>query len=81
MFLASEDLYEVFITDIAVAMTEHSQNLQNDDVPDVEDFDDDASAFTTQTVDSLSVGENFEDPSDRGMKRPWKLPTRASKTG
>jgi len=63
--MASEDPNEVFITDVAVTMIERSQNLQNYDVPNAKDFDDDASAFTTQTVESLLVGNIFDDPTVR----------------
>jgi len=63
--MASEDQNEVFITDIAVTTTERSQNLQNNDVPNAEDVNDNASAFTSQTVDSLLVGDIFDDPTVR----------------
>ena len=41
------------------------QNLQNNDVPDVEDFDNDASAFTTETVGSDSDRDIFGNPTAR----------------
>ena len=63
--MASEDPNEVFITDVAVTMIERSQNLQNYDVPNAKDFDDDASALTTQTVESLSVRDIFNNPTAR----------------
>ena len=61
--MASKNPNEVFITVIAVTTIERLQNLQNDAVPNAKDFDDDASAFTTQTVYSLSVGDIFDDPT------------------
>ena len=63
--MASEDTNELFITDIAVTAIERVQNPQNENGADAEDFDDNASAFTTQTVDSLSVWDVFDNPTVR----------------
>ena len=60
--IAAEDPDELFIADIMATTIERVENPQND-VPDVEDFENDASAFTTQTVDSLSVGDIFNNPT------------------
>ena len=61
--MVTKDPDKLFIANIAATTIERVKNPQNDDVPDVEDFDDDASAFTTQTVDSLLVGGIFSNPT------------------
>ena len=53
--MEADDSGELFIADIVAPMIEHVQNPQNDDVTNVKDFDNDASAFATETMDSLSV--------------------------
>ena len=68
--MASADPGEVFIDDIVAGRIEIDQNTENHDVPDNKDFDDDASCFTTGTVDSVNAtniyGNNGMGPGDEG---------------
>jgi len=61
---------EVFIDDIVAGRIKIDQNTDNHDVPDNEDFDDDASCFTTGTVDSIHAtdiyGNNGMGPGNEG---------------
>ena len=42
--------------DIAALPIFQQESTKNDDVPDIEDFDDDASQFTTASINSVSEG-------------------------
>ena len=54
--MAAADPGEVFIHDIAALPIFQPESTKNDDVPDAEDFDDDASQFTTASINSVSEG-------------------------
>ena len=47
----------VFLHDIAALPIFRPESNENDDVPDVEDFDDDASQFTTASINSALEGD------------------------
>jgi hypothetical protein len=68
--MASADPGEVFIDDIVAGRIEIDENTENHDVPDNEDFDDDASCFTTGTVDSVNATDIYGNigtgPGDEG---------------
>jgi len=49
------DLGEIFIDNIVAGRIEVDQNSENQEVPDNEDFVNDASCFTTATVDSVTA--------------------------
>jgi len=55
--MAAADPGEVFLHDIAALPIFRPESTENDDVPDVEDFDDDASQFTTASINSVSEGD------------------------
>ena len=63
--MATEVPGELFIVDTVAPTIERPQNTENVDVPDAEDFDDDASVFTTQTVNSSSGGDIINDLTGR----------------
>ena len=44
---------------LIAARAEQPQTTENDDVPDEEDFDDDRSDFTTESVDDLSLTDIY----------------------
>jgi len=80
--MTAKDPSELVITNIVATTIECVQNPQNDDVPDVEDFDDDASVpspLRGWIVCQLGIYLTIPQP-DRRTKWPWKLPTRAPKT-
>ena len=56
---------ELFVADIVAPTIEHPQNTENKVIPDAEEFDDDASAFTIQTVDSSLGRDIFNNPTGR----------------
>ena len=68
--MATVDLGEIFIDNIVAGRIEIDQNTENHDIPDNEDFDDDASCLTTGTVDSINAtdiyGNNGTGPGDEG---------------
>ena len=55
--MAAADPGEVFIHDIAALLIFQPESTENDDVPDAEDFDDDASQFTTASINSVLEGD------------------------
>ena len=55
--MAAADPGEVFIQDIAALLIFQPESTENDDVPDAEDFDDDASQFTTASINSVSESD------------------------
>ena len=55
--MAAADPGEVFLHHIAVLLIFRPESTENDDVPDVEDFDDDASQFTTASINSVPEGD------------------------
>jgi len=63
--MATEVPGELFIVEIVAPTIERPQNTENVDVPDAKDFDDDASVFTTQTVNSSSGGDIIDDLTGR----------------
>ena len=68
--MASVDPGEVFIDDIVAGRIKIDQNTENHNVSDNEDFGDDASCFTTGTVDSVNAtdiyGNNGTGPGNEG---------------
>ena len=55
--MAAADPGDVFLHDIAALPIFRPKSTENDDVPDVEDFDDDASQFTTASINSMPEGD------------------------
>ena len=55
--MAAADPGDVFLHDIAALPIFRPESTENDDVPDVEDFDDDASQFTTASINSAPEGD------------------------
>ena len=55
--MAAADPGEVVLHDIAALPIFQPESTENDDVPDVEDFDDDASQFTTASINSVPEGD------------------------
>ena len=70
--MAAKDPGKLFIADIVAPTIDCVQNPQNDDVPDVENFDNDASAFTNETVWIVRrIGTSSAIPQpDQRTKRP-----------
>jgi len=56
---------EVFIKDLLLTPAEHHENTEKLDVHDTEDFDNDASQFTTDTVKDIKAGDVFGNPVSR----------------
>ena len=55
---------ESFLFDsLATTLPKQVNNANNDDVPDYEDFDDDASLFTTASIDSASGRDIYGNPT------------------
>ena len=54
--MAATDPGEVFMHHIAALPIIRPESTKNDDVPDIEDFEDDASQFTTASINSVSEG-------------------------
>ncbi len=50
---------EVFIDSLLALRAEQPQTTENDDVPDEEDFEDDRSDFTTESVDDPSLTDIY----------------------
>ena len=48
---------EVFIDTLLIGPSDASEIAENHDVPDEEDFKDDGSHFTTETVDNAAATE------------------------
>ena len=57
--MASVDTGEVFLQDLVASCHPRAESSENYDTPAEEDFDDDASQFTTCTVDSASVKDIY----------------------
>ena len=55
--MAAADPGDVFLHDISAVPIFRPESTENDDVPDVEDFDDDASQFTTASINSAPEGD------------------------
>ena len=81
--MAAVDPGEVFIEDLLLPLAEQQEITENLDVPDTDDFDDDASQFTTDTVEDITGEDVFgnvvptqgdenkkEDPSNHDENRP-----------
>jgi len=66
--MAAVDPGKIFIDDIVTGWIKINQKTQNHNVPDNKDFDNDASCFTTATVNSVNVtdvyGNNGMDPGN-----------------
>ena len=65
----------MFLHDIAALPIFRPESTENDDVPDMEDFDDDASQFTTASINSAPKGGISEDRgalagAEQNEKRP-----------
>ena len=61
--MSSEDVGEVFLDDLVASCDPWAESSENCDILKEEDFDNDASQFTTCTVNSASVEDiygNFE---------------------
>ena len=59
--MAAADPVEVFLHNIAALPIFRPESTENDDVPDTEDFDNDASQFTTASIISAPEGDISED--------------------
>ena len=57
--MVSPEPGEVFMDSLIAARAEQPQTTKNDDVPDEEDFDDDRSDFTTESVDDPSLTDIY----------------------
>ena len=57
--MSSEDAGEVFLDDLVASCDPRTESSENGDIPAEEDFDDDASQFTTCTVNSASVEDIY----------------------
>jgi len=58
--MAAVDQGEVFLHDIAVLPIFRPESTENDDVADVEEFDNDASQFTAASINSAPDGDISE---------------------
>ena len=57
--MVSPEHGEVFIDLLLASCAEQPRTTENDDVPDDEDFDDDRSDFTTESVDDPSLTDIY----------------------
>ena len=60
--MASTDADEVFLEDLVASCDPRAESSENCDIPAGEDFDNDASQFTTCTVNSASVEDIYGNP-------------------
>ena len=63
--MSSEDAGEVFLDDLVRSCDPRTESSENCDIPAEEDFDDDASQFTTCTINSASIEDIFGNVESR----------------
>ena len=61
-------------------MIKEVQNIQNNDIPDDKDFDDDASAFATKTIESASGRDIYDAFKHCPDDVRWKTNTKNNST-
>ena len=80
--MVAVDPGEIFIENIIAGWIKIDQNTENHDVPDNEDFDDDAKCFTTGKINSINAtGIYGNHGTGPGKEREADITNRRSENG